>query len=62
MTICIGALCKQSQPGDTIVLAADPMVTRTGLTEFEHRVRRAHQVCRVLSSSKRRAELALTRG
>jgi 20S proteasome alpha/beta subunit len=44
MTICMGALCQQKQPGDTIVLAADRMVTWMGLTEFEHRVPKAHEV------------------
>lgn len=44
MTICMGALCQQKQPADTIVLAADRMVTWMGLTEFEHRVPKAHQV------------------
>src|SRR5258708_14711693 len=44
MTVCMGALCQQKQPGDTIVLASDRMVTWMGVTEFEHRVPKAHEI------------------
>ena len=44
MTICMGALCQQDRPGDTIVLASDRMVTWMGLTEFEHTTPKAHEI------------------
>src|SRR5215469_10235702 len=44
MTICMGALCQQDRPGDTIVLASDRMVTWMGLTEFEHSAPKAHEI------------------
>ncbi len=44
MTICLGALCRDSADGDTVVLASDRMVTWMGLTEFEHQVPKIHQI------------------
>lgn len=44
MTICMGALCQEQVPGDTIVLASDRMVTWM-VTEFEHPVPKIHSVC-----------------
>lgn len=45
MTICMGALCQDQRPGDTIVLASDRMVTWAGMTEFEHPVPKISALC-----------------
>jgi hypothetical protein len=45
MTICMGALCQDRRPGDTIVLASDRMVTWAGMTEFEHPVPKISTLC-----------------